>query len=472
MLIKPSRRDLLTYAGASAAISLLAGAAPPSQHWERAADIARTVKPPVFPSRLFDVTAFGAKGDRTTLNSAAIARAITACAEAGGGRVFVPAGIFLTGPVHLKSNVELHLAEGATLLFSTDTAHYPLVLTRWEGMELFNYSPLIYAHGEKNIAVTGKGILDGQSNAQHWWSWKGAWRGTVDGGWRAGMPDQRPARARLFTMAEAGVPVEKRVFGDGSWLRPAFIQPYGCENVLIEGVKLRGAPFWQIHPVLCRNVTVRDVDVMGHGPNNDGCDPESCSMVLIEGCTFDTGDDCVAVKSGRNADGRRIGVPSEDILIRDCRMKEGHGGVTIGSEISGGVRRVFAEKCFMDSRDLNYALRFKNNALRGGLLEDFHFRDIHVGQVGKAAIACDFNYEEAGNGPFKPVLRHIVIERLRAERATRVLDCQGLPGAPVTDISLSDCSFDGVTDPSIIRYTERLTLSGVRVNGEPVTSLS
>jgi polygalacturonase len=451
-LIQPSRRDLLRYGSVGAAAAAFAApafATVAADPWQHAADIVSAVRAPTFPARTFDIAKYGAKGDRTTLNTDAIAKAIAACAAAGGGRVIVPAGIFLTGAVHLKSEVELHLAEGATLLFSTDPAHYPIVLTRWEGMELFNYSPLVYAYNQRNIAVTGSGTLDGQGSGQHWWSWKGPWRGTVDGGWREG----------------------KRVFGEGSYLRPAFVQPYACENVLIEGVKLRGAPFWQVHPVLCRNVTVRNLDIYGHGPNNDGCDPESCAMVVIEGCTFDTGDDCIAVKSGRNADGRRVARPSEDIVVRNCRMKEGHGGVTIGSEISGGARRVFAENCMMDSADLYYALRFKNNALRGGLLEDFHFRNIEVGQVGKAAIACDFNYEEGANGPFKPVLRGITIERLHTSGASMVIDSQGLPAAPVTDVMLKDCSFDGVREASVVKFTEGLRLENVRVNGAVVESL-
>ena len=471
MLIRPTRRELLRASAALGGAAALA-AARPNDPWEQARAIAASLRRPVFPARAFPITAFGARGDGATLATAAIARAIAACAQAGGGRVVVPPGRFLTGAIHLRSNVELHLARGATLLFSTDPAHYPLVRTRWEGIELINYSPLVYAYGQRNIAVTGEGTLDGQASTSHWWAWKGPWHGTVDNGWREGMPDQRPARARLMQMAEAGVPVDKRVFGDGSYLRPSFIEPYRCENVLIEGVKLRGAPFWQVHPVLCRNVTVRNLDIYGHGPNNDGCDPESCSMVLIEGCTFDTGDDCLAVKSGRNADGRRVHVPSEDIVIRNCRMKEGHGGVTIGSEISGGARRVFAENCVMDSPNLDYALRFKNNALRGGLLEHFYFRDIRVGEVGRAAIACDFNYEEGANGPYKPVLRHIVVERLQAAHAKRVLDSQGLPGAPVRDLRLSDCRFDGVTDPSIVRFTEDVVLDRVLVNGRPVRSLT
>lgn len=472
MLIQPSRRDLLRYGAlGGAGVLLPRPACAAADPWRRAAEIARTVRAPRFPARTFDITRHGAKGDGTTLDTAAVADAIAACAAAGGGRVVVPAGTFLTGAVHLKSNVELHLAAGATLLFSTDPAHYPMVFTRWEGVELINYSPLVYAYKAKNIAITGAGTLDGQGSARHWWSWKGPWGGTIEYGWREGMPDQRKSRAVLFQMAEDRVPVEKRVFGDGHYLRPPFIQPYLCENVLIEGVRIRRSPFWNVHPVLCRNVILRGLDIFGHGPNNDGTDPESVDRMLIEDCSFDTGDDCIAVNSGRNEDGRRLGVPSQNILIRNCRMRQGHGGITVGSQISGGARWVFAENCRLDSPDLWYAIRFKNNALRGGLLENFHYRDITVGQVGRAAIACDFNYEEGANGRFKPVLRNINIQRLRAASATRVLDSQGLPGAPVTDIALRDCSFDGVSQPSVIRHTERVTLANVRVNGRIVHAL-
>ena len=472
MLIQPSRRDLLRYAGLGTAAAFAPGAlAAPADPWARAADIARNARAPVFPARDFPVTQFGARGDGVTLNTQAIAQAIDACNRAGGGRVVIPAGRFLTGAVHLKSNVNLHLAEGATLLFSTNPADYPMVFTRWEGIELINYSPFIYARRQRNIALTGSGTLDGQGSAQHWWAWKGPWGGTVDHGWKEGMPDQRKSRAVLFQMAEDRVPVEKRVFGDGHWLRPSFIQPYDCDNVLIEGVKLRGSPFWQIHPVLCRNLIVRNVDVLGHGPNNDGCDPESVDGALIEGCTFDTGDDCIAVNSGRNEDGRRLAEPAQNILIRDCRMKEGHGGVVVGSQISGGARWIFAERCVMDSPDLWYAIRFKNNALRGGLLENFFYRDIQVGQVSRAAITCDFNYEEGANGPFKPQLRNIVVERLRSKKAVRIIDSQGLPGAPVQGITLRDCDFRGVTEKSILRHTEGLRLDNVRVNGRFVKPL-
>jgi polygalacturonase len=199
------------------------------------------------------------------------------------------------------------------------------VLTRSEDVELMGYSPLVYAYGETNVALTREGTLDGQADAEHWWPWK-----------RAGhAQSQQPDRERLFAQAEAGVAVAERVHGDGHYLRPQFVQPYRCTNVLIEGVTLRNVPMWVIHPVLSRNVIVRGVKVISHGPNSDGCDPESSSDVLIEDTLFDSGDDCIAIKSGRNKDGRRLRTPSERVVVRGCRMRAGHGGVTIGSEVSG-----------------------------------------------------------------------------------------------------------------------------------------
>ncbi|MGZ8379716.1 MAG: glycoside hydrolase family 28 protein, partial [Gemmatirosa sp.] len=411
----PSRRDFArqTRLGAGALIaapSLLLGcrtaprasaSASGATGWDLVPEILGRIVPPTFAARDFDVTQYGAVGDGRTDCTAAIRRAIDACHAAGGGRVVVPAGRFLTGPVHLRSNVNLHVRKDATLAFSQDPrAYLPAVLTRWEGMELMGYSPLVYAFEQTNVAVTGEGTLDGQADTTHWWPWKGG----KEDGWREGMPTQKPERDRLMAMVEAGTPVAQRVFAEDSKLRPQFIQPYRCRNVLIEGVTILRSPMWEIHPVLCTNVTVRGVRIETHGPNNDGCDPESCRDVLIEDCYFDTGDDCIAIKSGRNADGRRIGVPSENIVIRNCRMKDGHGGVTIGSEISGGVRNVFAERCQMDSPNLDRALRFKNNAMRGGVLEHVYMRDVTVGTVADAVLSVDLYYEEGQQGPFVPVV--------------------------------------------------------------------
>jgi unsaturated rhamnogalacturonyl hydrolase len=297
--------------------------------WSALPALLARIQAPVFPERDFPITDFGAREGGQQLATEAIRRAIQACHDAGGGRVVVPPGVWLTGAVHLKSNVNLHVSEGATLRFSPNPEHYPVVFTRWEGMEMMGLSPLVYAFEQENIAITGKGTLDGQGSPTQWWPWKGR----PQDGWREGMDRQNASRAELFRLAEQGVPPEQRRFGLGSGLRPQFIQPYRSRNVLIEGVTVRNSPMWHLNPVLCENVIVRGVTVIGHGPNNDGCNPESCRDVLIEDCLFDTGDDCIAIKSGRNADGRRIGVPSENIIIRNCTMKDGHGGVVLGSEM-------------------------------------------------------------------------------------------------------------------------------------------
>lgn len=462
--LRPTRRAVVAGALGSLALPAIAR---PGDPWGRAAAIVAGLKQPHFPDRTVAITDHGAKGDGTTLCTEAFASAIAACVAAGGGRVLVPPGRYLTAPIRLRSNVNLHLAEGATILFATDPALFPLVHTRWEGTELINYSPLVYAYRERNIAITGSGTLDGQADEHHWWNWRGTGH-DLSGKSQAMRPG---ARRRLVEMNANHVPLARRVFGPNGHLRPPLIQAYGCDTVLIEGVRLRRSPFWQVHPVLSRNVTVRGLDIMAHGPNTDGCDPESCDGVLIERNVFDTGDDCIAIKSGRNDDGRRFAEPSQNIVVRDCHMKQGHAGVAIGSEISGGVRNVFVERCRMDSPDLHFVTRFKNNAVRGGVLEKLYYRDIDVGQVAESAIFCDFNYEEGANGPYTPVLRDVVIDRLRVRNGVQVLDAQGLPTAHIGSLTIRDSRFDGVTKPSVVQFVDRLTLDRVRVNGKPVSHL-
>ena len=438
----------------------------PDGAWERLMpSILKRIKPPVFPKRDFVVTKYGAVGNGTTDCSAAFRKAIAACNKSGGGRVVVPAGAFLTGPIHLQSNVNLHVTKAATIKFSQNPNDYlPLVFSRWEGMELMNYSPFIYAFNQKNIAITGEGTLDGQANNEAWWPWNGRDRY----GWKTGTPNQRKARTALVKMIEDNVPVSERVFGEGHYLRPQFIQPYRCQNVLIQGVTIKNSPMWEVHPVLCTNVIVERVSISSHGPNNDGCDPESCRDVLIKDCYFDTGDDCIAIKSGRNADGRRLNVPTENIIVQGCHMKDGHGGITVGSEISGGVRNLFAENCRLDSANLDHALRVKNNAMRGGLLENFYFRNITVGQVAHAAITIDFNYEEGAKGKFTPVVRNFVVNNLSSGKSKHALDVQGFKDAPVYGLRLTNCSFSNVAEPDIIKNVKDMSFQNVRVNGKLV----
>jgi polygalacturonase len=429
--------------------------------WDLLPEILARIAPPKFADREFDITRFGAQPDGSDCTPA-IRDAIASCTSAGGGRVRIPAGRFLTGAVHLADNVNLHLDRGATLAFTRDTkAYLPAVFTRFEGTELMNYSPLIYAFEKQNVAVTGEGTLDGQADNEHWWPWKGS----LDFGWSPGSPNYNAARQRLLAMAEEGAAIRSRVFGEGDYLRPSFIQPYRCNNVLIEGVTIVNSPMWEIHPVRCRNVIVRGVSINSLGPNNDGCNPESCRDVLIERTTFNTGDDCIAIKSGRNADGRRLNVPSENIIVRNCAMKDGHGGVTVGSEISGGARNIFAYDCRMDSPRLDRALRLKNNAMRGGVLEHIYMRDVVIGEIADSVLSIDFYYEEGDKGSFTPVARDIELRNVTSRKSPYGVYLRGLPNAHIGDVRVIDCRFDGVAKGNVTERVDGLRWDGTTING-------
>ena len=412
------------------------------------------IQAPHFADRDFAITDFGAT-DRADCTDA-LAKAIAACHAAGGGRVVVPPGMWPTGAVHLKSNENLHLAEGATVRFGPEPVKYlPVVLTRFEGIECMNYSPLIYAFEQENVAITGKGTLDGSANWETWWAWNDKSKGE---------PTRQVAdRKRLDEQGTAGMPVAGRVYGEGHFLRPNFIQPYRCKNVLIEGVTVINSPMWEIHPVLCTNVTVRGVTVRSLGTNNDGCDPESCRDVLIEDCVFETGDDCIAIKSGRNNDGRRVGVPSENIVVRRCTMKDGHGGVTMGSEVSGGVRNVFVSDCKMDSPNLDRAFRFKSNAVRGGVIENIFVRNVQIGRVARAVLSVEFDYEEGANGPHKPVLRNVRIENVTSESSGSVAIITAFPGAVIEGVALKGCTFRGVESADVLKHAGSLSFENVTI---------
>ena len=450
--------------GAAAAMTVagrrLAAYQSPDRQKEMAAILAR-IQAPQFPGRVFEITRYGADVSGRKDSTDAIAKAIADCSQSGGGRVVVPRGEFLTGPIHLKSNVNLHLDEGSTLKFSRDTKQYlPPVLTRFEGTECMNYSPLIYAFEQTNLAVTGTGTLDGQADKDHWWNLRAA--------------GAQADPAALVAMADKDIPVSQRIFGEGHNLRPAFFQPYRSTNVLIEGVSIRNSPMWELNPVLCRNVTVRGVKISSFGPNNDGCDPESCADVLIEGCIFETGDDCIAIKSGRNRDGRRVGVPCENIIIRDCTMKDGHGGVALGSEGSGGIHNVFIDNCRMDSPNLQRALRLKTNSFRGGSYENVYFTNTTVGEVAENVIEVDFFYPEYANregrgGPFKPRVSNVVVENVTSRTSKRAVYLRGYEDAPVSGVRIAHCTFGKVTQNDVIENVKDLQLEDVKRNGKEMT---
>ena len=432
--------------------------------WLLAQEIVNNTVVPEFPDRVFQLTDYGAVGDGTTDNTQAFKDVIAACFQAGGGKIVVSGGNFLTGPIHLQSNINLHIEQDATISFYTDPSRFlPAVFTRWEGMEMMGYSPLIYAIQKQNVAITGRGTLDGKANRSEWWPWKGNSEWGVEG-----FPSQAPGRQELMEKVEAGVPPEQRHFSEGYYFRPPFIQPYLCQNVLIEDIKIVNAPFWLLHPTLCENVTVRGVRLESLGPNSDGCDPESCKNVVIENCYFDTGDDCIAIKSGRNADGRRVNVPTENVVIRNCKMRAGHGGVVIGSEISGGVRNVFAENNEMSSPDLERGFRVKTNSIRGGLIERIYLRNCTIGEV-QDAIVINFYYEEGDAGKFDPTVRHLEIKNLICGHAKRAFQVRGFDRAPIRDFHIVDTVIKKADEPGIIENVENLVLHNVKINGKDFT---
>lgn len=438
--------------------------------WDEADEIIRNIVVPTFPDKTFNVEDYGAVADGTTDNTQAFADAITACNEDGGGRVVVSAGTYLTGPIHLKSNVDFHLEDGTEILFSTDKSDYlPVVHTSYEGMELMNYSPLIYAYRQENIAVTGNGTFNGQADNENWWPWSSAERY----GYKEGDQNQRDEHnlPRLSRMVEEGVAVEDRVFGEGHQFRPTFFEPFECENVLIKDVKFVNAPFWVMHPVKSNNVTVDGVTVESHGPNNDGCNPEYSKNVHIKNCLFDTGDDCIAIKSGRDNDGRRVGIKSENIVVEDCIMKDGHGGVVMGSEISGGVSNVFVRNCEMNSPNLDRAIRIKTNTRRGGTIENIYVKNIEVGQVKEAVLKINTHYAIYANqeGEHMPVIRNIYLEDITVEDGGEYgILIKGREESLVKNVNLTNVHIRNADTPLSVENAEPISFENVTINGKEI----
>jgi polygalacturonase len=429
-----------------------AAAAAAARAWSTVPEILARIVPPVFPAREFALTNFGAVGDGVVDCTEAFRKAIDACHRAGGGKVVVPAGTFLSGAIHLKSRVNLQVTKDATIRFSTNTAHYlPVVFTRYECTEAMNYSPFIYAYGQENIAITGEGTLDGQGSKGVWYQWKKADDGK-----------------QLVDMGNKGVPVEQRIFGEGHRLRPNFIEPIRCRNILIEGVRIVDSPMWVLHPLYSTNITIRRVTVESQGPNTDGCDPDSCTDVLIKDCSFSDGDDCIAVKSGRDVDGRRVNIPCQNVVIQNCIFREGHGGVTMGSETSGGIRNVFAENCRFESPDLDMAMRFKSNPARGGYVENIYLRNCST-KIAKVGIHLTLRYGSSGarEGDTIPIMRKIDIRNSTFETLTKQpIFIEGYSASiPISDVTIADCTFVKSESKSFITNANRIFLTGIKGSG-------
>lgn len=358
----------------------------------------------------------------------AIQSAIDQCAKMGGGTVVVPKGEWHTGKIHLRSNINLHLEDGARVIFSDNPDDYlPVVFTRWEGTECYNYSPLIYANGGENISITGSGTLIG--SGESWWRWKNL---------------QQTAADRLYNMAADNVPVEKRIFGTTeAALRPQFIQPINCRNVLLEGFTIIDGPQWTIHPVYCENVTVRNVNVLTRGHNTDGLNPDSCRNVLIEGCTFETGDDCIAVNSGLNEDGWRINRPCENIEIRNCTMNGGHGAIVIGSAMSGGVRNVYAHDCKI--KNTMQGIRIKSMRGRGGYVDGVKMENIKINNVSDQAIQITMFYEFTTVEPRTKEpseFKNIEIRNIRGKGAKTAIQIKGVPENNPQNIEIKNVNLE------------------------------
>lgn len=386
---------------------------------------------PLFPSKDFVITDYGAVAGGEAKVTDAIAKAVDACHRAGGGRVVVPRGEWLTGKVHLKSGVTLHVEEGATLNFSDDPSDYlPEVRSSWEGLECLNYSPLVYAFGCTDVGITGKGTLNARMDV-----WKK---------WFSRPKAHMEALRSLYMMCQEGEPVEKRRMAAGeNHLRPQFIQFNRCRHVRIDGVKVRNSPFWSVHLLLCDQVLVRDADISAHGHNNDGVDVEMSSNVVIERCRLDQGDDAIAVKAGMNHDGWRLATPSRNIVIRNCEIAKGHQMLAIGSEVSGGIRNVL----FTDSRctgEVGNLLRIKTNIRRGGFVEGIHVENISGDKLGEGVLGIDTDVLYQWRTLVKTVVEKptriadINIRNVRFSSSSSGVTIKGDARAPISGVTLED----------------------------------
>ncbi len=411
---------------------------------------ASSIRPPGFPSRDFPITTYGAIPNSTMDSLSAVRKAITECHAAGGGRVVVPAGDFLlNGPIHLQSRVNLHLAEGSHIRFSPHPGDYlPAVLVRWEGTRCFNYSPLIYAYRQEGIAITGPGTLDGQ--AQHFLS-----------DWRLLQSTDQTALRR---MGKEKVEVTSRMFGDGHFLRPQFVEFYDCRNILVEDIVLQNSPFWNLHLAFCTNVTVRRIHVQPGTTNDDGVDVDSCKNVLIEDSKFETFDDCVVIKAGRDQDawGDR---PCEDIAVRRCTATQTRGyGFCIGSEMSGSVRNVSVEDCHVEQTTAA-AVGIKANTDRGGTVENILFRRISIARCG-AAIRVATDFQGVVDHPYPPLYRNLHFSGITCDSATQTgIHIVGLPQKQIHRVELDSIEIKKAATPLRIENADDIRMHAVRING-------
>lgn len=408
------------------------------------------IEVPEFGDRAFSIAEFGAKADGTKCTEA-FAAAMAACERAGGGRVVVPKGSWLTGAVRFRNNCDLHLEEGATLEFTDDPADYPEVHTTWEGIECYNHSPLLFAYGVTNVAITGKGTIAPRMDF---------WRT-----WFARPPEHMKATERLYYWCSTNAALSaRRLLGlDRAHMRPHLIQFNRCGNVLLDGFRIRESPFWMIHLYHSENCVVRNLDTYAHGHNNDGVDVDMTKNVLIENCRFDQGDDGVVLKAGRNADAWRLNRCTENVVVRDCDMINSHSLLGIGSELSGGVRNVWMTRCTV--ADTYSMLRIKTGPRRGGFVENVWIDHCH----GKRTIRVFniFTKYCAQWGAFpdfelrRTRIRNINVSDCEAELAAVGLELEGDERLPPSGIRVRNVKIGRV----VRALTEVSNCTDVKIDG-------
>ena len=416
------------------------------------------------PAETINLLQAGGKNDGKTLNTQAIAKAIDRLSAQGGGTLYVPAGTWLTGPITLKSNITLYLESGAVLSFTDDfDAYMPYVEMRYEGVVMKSFHPLIYAYEARNITIKGRGTLEG--NGQAWW--QEAWR--IEGALAKNEPSQPTRWQQSFAQANADLQLEP----ESDWtntlrrqfFRPPFIQLYRCEDILIEGLHIQNSPFWTVNPEFCDNLNITGLTIRNpHSPNTDGINPSSCRNVHISNCHISVGDDCITIKSGRDRQGREYAAPCENITVTNCTMLAGHGGVVIGSEMSGDVRKVTISNCVFDGTDRG--IRIKSSRGRGGIVEEIRVDNIVMKDIKKEAVTLSLFYGRSTEEPVSertPVFRNIHISNMTGSQVKSVGNILGIPEMPISDISLYNVNVDAESG-FVVSDAQRITLKDVTLN--------
>lgn len=456
-------------------------------------------KLPSIPSRSVSVKDFGGVGDGVTLNTEAFAKAMGQLSAKGGGHLVVPAGIWRTGPIEIKSNIDLHVERGAVIVFDPSRELYPVIRTSFEGLETRRCESPLYARDAHDISITGGGVIDGSghdwravkkskmNSAQ--WKAKLASGGVLSGDGMTWYPDEGFILAEKtadMNVPDASLPDELIK----SFLRPVMVSLRGCENVLLKDCVFQNSPAWNIHPLLCKGVIIDGITVRNpeYSQNGDGIDIDSCTDVLLVNSSFDCGDDGICLKSGKDEDGRRRGVPCSRIVIDGCTVFHGHGGFVVGSEMSGGVKDIKVSNCRFLGTDVG--LRFKSKRGRGGVVSGIWINDIRMTDIATECLLFDLFYggksatearEDGTAGVDEPAFpvdettpafMDIHISNVTCSGADRAMYFNGLPEMPVKGISVSDCTISSRRGIGI-RYSEDVSLRNVSIDaagGEPVTT--